>query len=61
MNKMGYNQGDMAPKLESLQRPDSAYAEMQPGKTTEYVSRQDKKIGAEASQIKRQDYKGRYS
>lgn len=61
MNKAGYDQGSMAPKVDSYQRPSSAFAEMQPGKTTEYVARQDRMINAEASQVKRQDYKGRYS
>jgi len=57
---MGYDQGAMSPKVENYQRPSSAFAESQPGRTVDYIARQDKKIGAEASQVKRQDYKGRY-
>lgn len=61
MNKKGYNQGDMSPKVEDYQKPMSSYSQSQPGDTTNYISRQNSMVTGEASQIKKQNYKGRYS
>ena len=60
MSKEGYNQGSMSPKVESFQKPESNYAGSQPGKTTEYISRQNAMGSKESSMVKKQDYKGRY-
>lgn len=61
MEKKGYVQGDMKPSVEEYQKPMSNYSQSQFGKTTEYMSRQDKIQNKEASEIKGQAYKGRYS
>lgn len=61
MGKMGYMQGDMNPHVEDYQRPSSAYSQQDFNKTTEYISRNDATQTAQASDIKKQDYKGRYS
>lgn len=61
MNKMGYTQGNMSPHVEDYQKPMSDYSQKDFNKTLEYVNRQDKFQAKEASAIKRQDYKGRYS
>lgn len=59
--KEGYEQGDMKPVTENYQRPDSSFAEDQFGKTLNYIGRQDRTIDHEASQIRKQNYVGRYS
>ena len=61
MAKAGYIQGEMAPKVEDFQRPEASFAEKQFGTTTDYIERQDRFIDKEASEIRKQDYKGRYS
>ena len=61
MNKAGRVQGDMSPHVEDYQKPMSNYSQEGFSKTTEYVERQDKIQSSEASQIKKQSYKGRYS
>lgn len=61
MNKKGYNQGDMKPTVDDYQKPMSTFSQTQFGNTTEYVSRQEKTQSREASDIKKQSYKGRYS
>jgi hypothetical protein len=61
MAKAGYIQGEMAPKVEDYQKPASDYSQEGFNKTTEYIERQDAYQSREASQIKSQSYKGRYS
>lgn len=61
MNKKGYKQGDMTPTVEDYQKPESSYPERQAGKTTEYISRQDKRQNEMSKDISKQHYKGRYS
>lgn len=61
MGKMGYKQGNMSPKVEDYQKPMSNYSQSQFGDTTGYVARQDRIQSSEASGIKKQSYKGRYS
>lgn len=61
MAKAGYAQGDMAPKVDDYQRPSSNYSQEGFNKTTEYIERQDKFVAREASEIRKQAYKGRYS
>lgn len=58
---LGKEQGNMSPKVESYQRPESAFSQKQFGTTTEYIARQDKHQGKQASDIKKQAYQGRYS
>ena len=60
MDKEGYNQGSMSPKVESFQRPESSFAGMQPGKTVDYIPRQNAMVNKESAMVKKQDYKGRY-
>lgn len=61
MAKKGYVQGDMSPKVDDYQKPMSAFAEHDFSKTLEYIERQDKFQEKMAHDIKKQDYKGRYS
>ena len=57
----GKDQGDMAPHVEDYQRPSADYSQEQFGKTLNYIERQDRMQKSEASQVKKQAYKGRYS
>lgn len=59
--KKGAAQGDMAPMVEDYQKPGSNYSQSGFSKTDEYIERQDAFQGREASEVKKQDYKGRYS
>ncbi|HEX4374878.1 MAG TPA: hypothetical protein VHZ50_16355 [Puia sp.] len=61
MAHKGYEQGNMSPEVEDCQRPRSNYAEQDFSKTTSYVERHNKFEGREAADIRKQDYKGRYS
>lgn len=58
---MGYKQGDMSPKVEDYQKPMSNYSQEGFSKTDQYIERQDAFQSKEASKIKGQGYKGRYS
>lgn len=60
MNYKGHKLGDMSPEVKDYQCPDSCYTDRQPGKTTEYVERQERMVESEASKIRSQEYKGRY-
>lgn len=59
--KAGYVNGDMSPHVEDYQKPHADYAEEGFSKTTQYIERQDAFQKKEASEIKKQHYKGRYS
>ena len=61
MSKAGYVQGDMSPTVESYQRPAKDYSQEGFSRTTEYIERQDAFQAREASEIRNQAYKGRYS
>lgn len=61
MSKKGYNQGDMSPKVDDCQKPMSAYSQEGFSKTLQYEERHNAFESKEASQIKKQAYKGRYS
>ncbi len=61
MGNKGYKQGEMSPTVEDYQKPMSEYSQKDLNKTTEYISRHNKYESKEASHIKKQDYKGRYS
>lgn len=56
----GKKPGDMKCDVSDVEYPDAGYAGQQPGKTTEYVSRQNKTVKKEAADIKAKNYKGRY-
>lgn len=56
----GNEPGNMSPKVEDYQAKGASYAEHQPGKTTEYISRTNHRIDKQASDVKKQAYKGRY-
>jgi hypothetical protein len=60
-DRMGYEQGNMSPHVEDYQKPMKDFAESQFSKTLNYVERQDRIQAKEASGIKKQGYKGRYS
>jgi hypothetical protein len=61
MAKAGYAQGEMAPKVESYQKPESEFSQAGFNKTTAYVERQNAFQGKESKELKSQAYKGRYS
>ncbi len=61
MAKAGYVQGDMSPKVEDYQKPAKDFSQEGFSKTLDYVERQDAFQAREASGIKKQAYKGRYS
>lgn len=61
MSKAGYVQGDMSPKIEDYQKPESDFAERGFSKTLDYIERHDKFCKKESGEIKKQSYEGRYS
>lgn len=61
MNKMGYTQGDMSPHVEDYQKPMNDFSQAGFSRTTDYIERQDAYQGKEATDIRKQAYKGRYS
>ena len=61
INKAGYVQGDMSPKVEDYQKPASDFSQEGFSKTTDYVARQDARQKSEAGKVRSNSYKGRYS
>lgn len=59
--KAGYDQGDMKPHVSDYQKPMSDYSQEGFSKTLDYIDRRDRFEAREASELKKQDYKGRYS
>lgn len=57
----GEHIGNMTPTVEDMQRPNSEYSQHFLNQTTEYIPRHNRYESKEASKIKKQDYKGRYS
>ncbi len=51
----------MDPYVKDYQAPESVYSQKFSDATLDYTKRQDQMMGKEASQIRKQDYKGRYS
>lgn len=60
MNKKGYVQGDMSPDVKDYQPKMTSFTQADANKTTEYVSRRDSIQDKQASDIRKQAYKGRY-
>ncbi len=61
MAKKGYAQGDMSPVVDDMSYKSSMFSQRGFSKTTEYIERQDAHQNAPASDINKQEYKGRYS
>lgn len=61
MGKAGYVQGDMSPHVSDYQKPMSDFSQSDFNRTDAYIERQDAYQRREASEIKGQGYKGRYS
>lgn len=61
MSKKGYVQGEMSPTVEDYQKPMNNYSQEGFSKTTAYEERHNAFNAKEASEIKKQSYKGRYS
>lgn len=61
MNKAGYMQGDMNPRVVDYQKPMKDFSQAGFSKTLEYVERRDAFEGRECKDIEKQAYKGRYS
>lgn len=61
MNKAGYSQGDMKPKVEDYQAPKSTFSQEGFSRTNDYIERQDSQQSKNASSIKAKAFKGRYS
>lgn len=53
--------GNMTPDVKDFQKPMSNFSQTGFSKTTQYLERQDAFQAKEASAIKSQSYKGRYS
>ncbi len=60
MSRKGYDQGDMSPVVENCAMPEKDFSQSPFGKTTEYIERQNKQQSNNASQLRKQDWKGRY-
>ncbi len=61
MAMAGLNQGDMSPRIKDYQKPSKDYSQEGFSKTLDYIERQDKFQGTEASTVEKQAYHGRYS
>lgn len=61
LEKAGYNQGEMSPKVEDYQKADSEFSQSGFSRTLDYIERQDAHQKTRASKIKGQEYVGRYS
>lgn len=57
----GSKLGEMSPKLKDFQRPMKDFSQDGYNRTLEYVERQNRIQGVEATKIEKQAYKGRYS
>ena len=60
MSRAGYTQGDMTPRVRDYQTPDKCYSQKDDAAPLDYIERQDDILGKEASQLDRQDYRGKY-
>lgn len=58
--KLGKDQGDMKPVVESYQKPQEIYSQSMMGKTTQYISRHNAQDMKAAGKVRKQNYKGRY-
>lgn len=61
MANKGHKQGDMNPAVDDYARPMSVYSQEGFSKTTAYEERHNAFETKEASAVKKQAYKGRYS
>lgn len=61
MAMAGLNQGNMEPRIKDYQRPAKDYSQEGFSKTLDYIERQNKFQGTEATTVEKQAYKGRYS
>lgn len=57
---MGKDQGDMKPHVKDYQPKMNEYSQKDMNKTLDYIEKRDRIQSKQASQIKSQDYKGRY-
>lgn len=59
--KKGYDQGDMKPYVENIQKPEKCYSQRYDQSPLDYIERQDKRMGNEGSKLRSESYtKGRY-
>lgn len=56
----GNSQGDMSPKVKDMQKPKGCYTQSFDQAPLNYVERQNKRQGKEASKMKGEAFKGRY-
>ena len=61
MAMAGLNQGDMSPRIKDYQKPSRDFSQEDFSKTLDYIERQDKFQGTEATTVEKQAYHGRYS
>lgn len=57
----GNKGSDMSVKVKDYQPGEKEFAGSMMGKANEYMSRTDKRMSKDASQVKKQAYKGRYA
>jgi len=60
MSKYMKEPGNMKVDVENIQAPESANSGKFYGSTTDYISRQDKRLKSEVSELRKQKYEGRY-
>lgn len=56
----GNKMGDMSVGVKDYQPSKSEFAGAESGKANEYISRTEKRMNRDASQVRKQAYKGRY-
>lgn len=59
-DKLGYKQGDMMPKVEDYQKPESCYSQYYDQAPLNYVERQDRQQMKAAAKLKGEAHRGRY-
>jgi hypothetical protein len=61
MGNKGRDLGNMSPQVDDCQAPKSEFSQDFMNKTTDYIERRNRYDTKEASTVKKQSYKGRYS
>ena len=57
----GYYQGDMKPEVKDMAKPKACFAQSYDQSTTNYIARQDRTQVKQASKLRGEAFKGRYS
>ncbi len=57
----GYKQGDMNPDVKDFQKPKDCYTQSYDQAPLNYIERQNRRQGKDASKLRGEAFKGRYS